>query len=54
MYEAVMIGYFDSVEQEAMRIQKSNSKYSKFATKNLEFAQDFERKKIANLIKNTG
>ena len=50
VFEALEIGDFDLIKQEAKRIQEITPQYLSFAKKLLEFAQEFQEEKIIQLI----
>ena len=51
LHTAAEIGDFDSVEDEATRIQNLDKKYLPFSTKLLQLAAEFEREEILKLVK---
>jgi hypothetical protein len=48
--EALEIGDFETIEQEAERIKGLDESYANFALKMLEMAQEFDEEAIINLI----
>jgi CheY-like chemotaxis protein len=50
LYESAQIGYVGVVQQEAMRIKQLAPEYATFATKVLEFAEEFEYEEIMKLV----
>jgi PAS domain S-box-containing protein len=50
IYEAAQIGHNEGIKQEALRLKQLDSKYTKFATKILELAEDFKDEEIMKII----
>jgi hypothetical protein len=50
LYEAANSGDVEGVEQGVMGLKQLNPDYTRFATRILELAQDFNYEEIANLV----